>query len=120
MQVRAFNDLLTRRYEVPLVYFPLHNDFEQVADALARKVIHNPYTEEHRFIAVGEDFIDVRALSPDIFDEVCSYLPLVRALIDGELSARDIVFESAHNTLLQNAVVSSLLQETNAEPLIYH
>lgn len=114
------NDLLNRRYEVPLVYFPLRNDFDRIVDEISRKTIIDPYTKVQRYIVPGEDFIDVKAVSPEIFEEIRAYLPLVRALIDGELTAWDIVNESTHNPLLQNAVVSSVLTETNATPLIYH
>ena len=115
------NDLLSRRYEVPLVYFPLYNDFERIVDALARNTVNDPITDEIRPINIGEDFIDVRALDYGVFDEVKSYLPLVLALINDEISPRDLVYEATHNPLLQNAVVSSVLQESpNTEPIIIH
>lgn len=114
------NDLLARRYEVPLVYFPLNNDFDRIVDEISRKTITDPYTETQRYILPGEDFIDVKAVSPEIFEEIRAYLPLVRALIDGELTARDIVYESIRNPLLKNAVASSVLEGTNATPLICH
>lgn len=115
------NDFLSRRYEVPLVYFPLHNDFERIVDALARKTVNDPLTDEIRPLNIGEDFIDVRALDYNVFDEVKSYFPLVLALINDELSPRDLVLEATNNPLLKNAVVSSVLQESpNTETIIIH
>lgn len=103
------------------MYFPLYNDFERIVDALARKTVNDPITDEIRPINIGEDFIDVRALDYGVFDEVKSYLPLVLALINDEISPRDLVYEATHNPLLQNAVVSSVLQESpNTEPIIIH
>lgn len=115
------NDLLSRRYEVPLVYFPLHNDFERIFDVLSRKRVTDPFTNEIRPLEIGEDFIDVRALDYDVFEEVKSYFPLVLALLNDEIRPKDLVYEATGNPLLQNAVVSSVLQESpNTETIIFH
>lgn len=99
------DDLLSLRYEAPLVYFPIYNDFDQIADVLYRKT--------NGEINIGEDFIDVRALDTGAFEEVKSYLPLTEALINGDIDLDELVREAYGNTTLKNAVLAEALDNAN-------
>ena len=101
-------DLLTYRYEVPVIYFPIANDFEQIIE----KVYSN---NQIKHPVVGEDFIDVRTLSSDIFEEVKSHLSLVKALMRGELKPKDIVKQTFDDPVLWNAVMSDALNNASAQ-----
>lgn len=59
-----FRDLGSCRYEVPLVYFPINNDYERILMRLereARTTMLDPFTGEYRRFRPEEDFIDIRA-----------------------------------------------------------
>lgn len=67
------NDLETNRYEVPMVYFPIYNDFERIVDRLIRDrkaFVLDPDTGEYRDVIIGDDIVDIRAFDYDAFKEV--------------------------------------------------
>lgn len=107
-------DLLTYRYEVPVIYFPIANDFEQIIE---KTYIDKQSNKQIEFPDVGKDFIDVRTLSSDVFEEVKSHLPLVKALMRGELKPEDIVKQTLDNPVLRNAVMSDALNNASAQKL---
>ena len=115
------DDLLARRYEVPMVYFPINNDFEKVVDYLAKQrkaYVLDPATGEYRDIHIGEDFVDIRAYDYDAFEEVKDYYPIVHALLRGDIELVDLVDIAYGNGTLENTVLMTALTSSNAETIV--
>ena len=71
--------IINRRYEVPLVYFDLNRDFDEIAQRLY---------EERRDVVIGEDFINAKAVDFEEYEELVDYMGLVRELITGRIRDR--------------------------------
>lgn len=95
------SDILANRYEVPLVYFDLRNDFHELANAIHKDV---------PFIEVGRDIVRGKDIDPACHDELESYRWLVESLFDGRLS----VDELARHTELADAYKKQVLEEAGA------
>lgn len=116
-----YRDLVNARYEVPIIYFPLNNDFERIADRLHRDnaQILDPVTGEYREIRIGEDLIDIRAYDRDAFEEVRDYRPIIQDLMEGNIELHDLVdiasrynMEPLKNTVMMSAVDSAETTKT--------
>ncbi len=117
------NDLINNRYEVPMVYFPVKNDFERIVDKLVKNqhaYVLDPDTGDYRGIRVGEDLVDIRAYDYDAFEEVKDYYPLVYDLMDGEIDIVDLVDIGLKNRdgVLKNTVMLSALMNSNSNQII--
>lgn len=100
------NDLWNYRYEVPVVYFDINNDFDKVAQELwIRKSVSSGYD-----FVIGEDFISARAVDYEGFDEVKFYFDLVLALVENRLTLEDLLNEGERNKTLGNAVIATGLE----------
>ena len=115
------NDLVTNRYEVPMVYFPVQNDFEKVVDKLIRDknayvLDHN--TGEYRGVIIGDDLVDIRAYDYDAFEEVKDYYPIIVDLLNGKIEITDLIDIAIGNGVLQNAVMLTALGNSNASSII--
>lgn len=118
-----FRDLVNCRYEVPLIYFPINNDYERILTRLekeARTAMLDPDTGEYRRFRPEEDFIDVRAYDIDAYEEVKDYYPLIYALIDGDIEPADLVdIAIQHNDpVLKNTVMLTALQKSNSDQVV--
>jgi len=82
-------DIARSKYEVPLVYFDLGNDFQDLANAIYR---------EDRDIGIGYDFIRGADISFDIHEQLYSYYFLLKSILKG-------VFP-IHNLLNYNDVLN--------------
>lgn len=71
------SDVATRRYEVPLVYFDLGNDFQKLA---------NQIYAEGLDVVIGTDFVRGHSISPECHDLLVSYYWLVLDLVTGKMS----------------------------------
>jgi hypothetical protein len=72
------SDVRRGRYEIPLVYFDLSNDYYKLTNAI--------YREERDIVRVGVDILRGRDISPEIHDCLQSYYRLVYELVSGRLS----------------------------------
>lgn len=116
-------DLLNNRYEVPMIYFPLRNDYEQILSRLerdARTSILDPVTGEYRRMRPEEDFVDIRAYDYDAYEEVKDYYPLVYALLEGDIEPANLVDIAMQHRdpVLKDAVMLSALQNSNLDQII--
>ena len=116
-------DLRNNRYEVPMVYFPVNNDFERIVDRLVKDqkaYVLDPDTGDYRGIRVGEDLVDIRAYDYDAFEEVKDYYPLVYDLIDGEIDIVDLVDIGLQQRdgVLKDTVMLSALKSSNSTQII--
>lgn len=115
------DDLLSNRYEVPMVYFPINNDFERVIDWLVKKqgaYIFDTEIGDYRGICVGEDLVDIRAYDYDAFEEVKDYYPIVYDLINGDIDVVDLIDIARGNGTLENTMLLTALGSSNAETII--
>lgn len=107
------NDLMTQRYEVPMVYFPINDDFDSLAEQLYRqKRIEVPNSDgATRQLIIGKDFINIKSIDPSAFDEIRNYYDICVALADGRLSPNDLVMIAFHSgdTNLKNAIAENTL-----------
>lgn len=115
------NDLETNRYEVPMVYFPINNDFERIVDRLIRDkkaFVLDPDTGEYRDVIIGDDIVDIRAFDYDAFEEVKDYYPIIVDLINGDIEITDLIDIARGNGVLQNTVMTTALSFSNADSII--
>lgn len=115
------DDLETNRYEVPMVYFPINNDFEKIVGKLIRDkktFVFDPDTGEYRGVNIGEDIVDIRAYDYDAFEEVKDYYPIIVDLIKGDIEIADLVDIARGNGVLQNMVMTAALSSSNADCII--
>ena len=115
------DDLETNRYEVPMVYFPINNDFEKIVGKLIKDkktFVFDPDTGEYRGVNIGEDIVDIRAYDYDAFEEVKDYYPIIVDLIKGDIEIADLVDIARGNGVLQNMVMTAALSSSNADCII--
>lgn len=95
-------DLMNRTYEVPLVYFDMNNDFHKIVRRLQ---------EHNSNIKIGIDFIDGKAISQNIYNELKSYMPLIKWVLSGRFSVDELFYEAIEykDNTLKSALMSSAL-----------
>lgn len=76
------SDVATRRYEVPLIYFDLSNDFHKLA---------NEIYSERLDVIIGIDFVRGHSVSPECHDLLVSYYWLVLELVTGKMTLDNLV-----------------------------
>lgn len=94
-------DLLNRRYSVPLVYYPINDDFVSIAKRAPN-------------IHPGIDFINVKNVDKPAFDELMYYWTLLSKLYRGSIKAIDVVNEARSLPALRNGLYASTIQMTTA------
>jgi hypothetical protein len=102
----VLKDLLKNKYEVPVVYFDVNKDFYKVADrvyASRQKLGLSPTNIE-------EDFIHAKSIDYEGYNEVCHYVDLVTALVDGRLTPEDLLNETDKYPSLKNAVLATAFE----------
>lgn len=85
----VYTDIINMRYEVPLVYFDLNNDYRDLFVKAFRF-----FTDQHNTIAqnkLADLFIRGRDIDPDAHVELMYYTDIICALIDGKLTETDFV-----------------------------
>ena len=102
------------QYEVPVVYFPINNDFDQIVVNLRKKII----AHEVEPVEIGVDFIDARDVDRASYNSVYDYYPLLVALFYGKISAKDFVKEAYGIVPLQNAIMANSLEERATKILL--
>jgi len=75
-------DIRRAKYEVPLVYFDLCNDYYQLANAI--------YSEDREFMP-GIDLVRGKDVDPAIHDRLCSYWWLAERLVRGQMTIDQLV-----------------------------
>ncbi len=111
------NDFLLQKYEVPIVYFDICNDFDYL--------VQNIYAYNNKInqstIRVGEDLISARAIDYEGFSEVCYYEDLVIALLNNQLTVDQLIqnAQNAPRDTLKKAILSSTLESLNIRTDIF-
>ncbi|GLK61035.1 MULTISPECIES: hypothetical protein [Azotobacter] len=76
------SDIVSRRYEVPLVYFDLGNDFHNLTNKIYAAQMN---------VAIGTDFVRGHTISPEIHDLLVSYYWLVYDLVAGRMRIDQLI-----------------------------
>lgn len=103
--------LINRRYEVPLVYFPMNNDYDRIL-AMANR--------DNIVIEPDVDFINVRNVDENAFFEICDYYPLLLDLFAGKLSGEDFIREASGISPIRNGILATALSLPKSEIRIIH
>lgn len=110
------HDLNTYRYEVPLVYFGLKDDFDNIVekycDSIKRK------REDNFIIRPGEHFINAKSEDPSIYDALKYYQPIIYDLHTGKIKPEDIIYLTRNDSVLQNAVATKVLNNIDMRTFI--
>lgn len=110
------NDLFNIRYEVPVVYFDINNDF----DIVASKLIEYRQKKNQSRIYINEDLICAKAIDFSAFQEVSYYVDLVMALLEKRLQPEDLVNEAEKYTSLMNAISAAGLESIGIGTKMFH
>ena len=106
----VYPEIVNKRYEVPLVYFDLNRDFDRIAQRLY---------EERRDVIIGQDFINVKTVSPEEYEELMDYRKLVEGLITRKITPDYLINTQGQNDeILGNAILSSTLGDTNISNIL--
>lgn len=106
----VYPEVINKRYEVPLVYFDLNRDFDEIAQRLY---------EERRDVIIGEDFISARAVNFEEYEELVDYIELVRGLITGRISSDYLInVQGQNDEILRTAILSSTLEEVQIDNIL--
>ena len=68
-------DITNGKYEVPIVYFDLNNDYNDLTNTIYK---------ENNGVIIGQDIIRGKDISPTIHDELISYYSLIYNIISGK------------------------------------
>lgn len=112
----VLSDLRNFRYEVPIVYFGLSNDFDAIAEALQKPFYTSTGEKAQNPVRINIDFINAEAVDPRSFEEVRNYYPIISKLFEGTLSADDFVKEATGTDALVSSI-SSIALGQSAEQL---
>lgn len=99
-------DVRRGKYEIPLVYFDLENDYYKLTDAI--------YKEERDNVRIGIDIIRGRDISAECHDWLKSYYWAVHALVTGRLSVDQLVKDA----LLFDAFKKDIQEQSRGNDLI--
>lgn len=109
----VYNDLISHRYMVPLVYYGVgrHNDFAEIASNL----IKNGYLH-HSMVEV--DFIDAASLDPCGYEEVRDYVDMVTAIVKGKLQPEQLLSMADQYPTLQTAITATGIAQSGLNKAI--
>ncbi len=106
----VYPEVINKRYEVPLVYFDLNRDFDEIAQRLCK---------ERRDVIIGKDFINARAVDFKEYEELVDYMKLVRGLITGSISPDYLInVQGQNDEILRTAILSSTLKEAKIDNIL--
>ncbi len=103
--------LESHRYEVPLVYFPINDDYGRIIDSVNK----NSY-----FVQPGIDFIDVREIDENAYLEIKDYYPLLFDLFAERLSGDDFVRYASGILPIQNGILATTMSLSKTDIRIIH
>lgn len=94
-------DILSGRYDVPIIYFDIENDYE--------KMIRKVYKQTHQNIEYN--IIHPKEIDPSGYDEFLNYVDLIYALVRGKVSPEDLITgaDKYDDQIMKNALLSTTL-----------
>ncbi|MBP1535997.1 MAG: hypothetical protein IK999_18035 [Ruminococcus sp.] len=114
-------DLIENRYEVPIIYFSIKDDYQQIIErVIDNSLFYDPEIDEYRFMRPSEDFIDIRSIDFEPYEELKDYYPMIYSVVSGNMELSELI-EKAYrlgNPILQNTVMLTALRDSNATAII--
>lgn len=106
----VYPEVINGRYEVPLVYFDMNRDFDEIAQRLY---------EERQDIIIGEDLISAKVVDFEEYEELMDYVDLVRALITGKIKPDYLIdIQGQNDEILRTAILSSALGDVQINNIL--
>ena len=104
------------KYEIPVVYFDICNDFDSIANDLYKLRNRNAGIS----INIGEDFVSARAVDYNAYQEVLYHIDLIDALINGKITPEQLIdtAASSDSSSLKNAIFSAGLSQIDFNNII--
>lgn len=106
-----FRDLCNMRYEIPVVYFDICNDYDNVM----RNLWINRYqsSSPNQYIPLEEKFVKASAIDYYGYQEVCYYEELVMALVQNKITPDDLLNHeiTMQSKTLKDALITASLSE---------
>lgn len=106
-----FKDLCNMRYEIPVVYFDICNDYDKVM----RKLIKNQgqFSSPNQDISLEEKFVKASAIDYEGYREVCYYEDLVMALVQNKITPDNLLNHeiTMQSETLKDALITASLSE---------
>ncbi len=100
-------DLVKRRYEVPVVYFPINDDY----DSIVRNLVRKAAAGEIDPVEIGVDFINGKVVDWDAYVMLKESYSILEALYSGRMSEKEFVSKASGIIPLENAVMANILKE---------
>lgn len=94
--------LIDDKYEVPVVYFDVNGDFYAVAEALRKR-------EPFNRLIIGRDFVRASEVDMEEYQAVVYYMEPLSQLLSGRIRPDDLLNSRYTDTLLQDAMLASSL-----------
>lgn len=108
-------DIRRAKYETPLVYFDLCNDYYQLANAIHR---------EDREPFVGIDLVRGKDTDPALHDRPCSYWQIVEQIVRENTKINQLVADEfsfdAHKKELSEDMSSKIITIQSFQEIKYH
>lgn len=111
----CLNDLKTKRYEVPVVYFPINDDYDEIVEKFEK---YRSFVGELNTDNIEDIFIDVRTVDVEAYYEVVSYKPLINNLISGKTTPSQLIDMAYGKASLQNAILASSINTEKISSII--
>lgn len=94
-------DIIQNRYDVPIIYFDVENDYQ--------KILRKLY--EGKNINFCYKIIHPNEVDSSGYNEFLSYVKLVYAMLDGKLKPKDLIFsaDNIDDVVMKNALLSTTL-----------
>lgn len=106
-----FRDLCNMRYEIPVVYFDICNDYDNVM----RNLWINRYqsSSPNQYIPLEEKFVKASAIDYYGYQEVCYYEELVMALVQNKITPDNLLNHeiTMQSKTLKDALITASLSE---------
>lgn len=88
----VYKDILEGKYEVPVIYFDMGNDFSKVYNRVVEELLkRNDVLSQERLKYLSKRFLSGRDIDLECYDELTYYRHLIAALINGEIKIEDLI-----------------------------
>ncbi|MDD3415945.1 MAG: hypothetical protein PHY47_18405 [Lachnospiraceae bacterium] len=114
-----FRDLCNMRYEIPVVYFDICNDYDNVMREL--RINQMQFSCPNPSIPLEEKFVKASAIDYEGYREVCYYEDLVMALVQNKITPDGLLNHgiTMKSKTLQNALITASLSELPINNITY-
>lgn len=116
-------DIISRRYMVPILYFPIMNDYTQILAQLeqaSRMEMLDPTTGEYRRFKPEDDFVDASIIDPIALDELKNYYHLLYDVYSGTHTVDELFNWTILNDdkTMKAAILKNTIENITNPPII--